>query len=186
MKRLLFALAAAMLVSLPRPAAAAAITLTLEPQVVAFNAGEIVDVDVVVGNLGEFMPPSVGAFDLTVAFDDSVLLPLDVDFGLLLGDPSLFEAIAGFDASAAGLVEFAEVSLLSPDDLDALQPASFRLATLQFLALADGRGAFAFVGDLRVDDPFGIKFDVIGEPPAAALALLAAALALGVRRRYRR
>jgi len=47
----------------------------------------------------------------------------------------------------AGLVDLFEVSLLSDLELDALQPASFVLASLTFEALAAGTTTLAFVPD---------------------------------------
>lgn len=155
---------------------AASISLTLTPSTATFTSGELVEVDVTVWGLPAGGPPSVGAFDLTVAFDAGVLKPLGVEFGAFLGDASLFEALTGFDPSIPGLIEFAEVSLLAPDALDALQPASFNLATLLFEAIADGTSGFAFFGDRRIDDAFGIKLVVIPEPSMIVLLALGAGL----------
>ena len=173
--------------ALPATVHAATIQLSLSPANSApFIAGAHIDVDVWISGLPDPGPPSVGAFDLTVGYNFAVLVPLEVTFGPFLGDPALFEAITGFDFSIAGQVEFAEVSLLAPDELDTLQPVAFVLATLSFIATNDGSSAFFFIGDKRVDDAFGIKFDVIAEPAAGALAVLALALLLALRRRLAR
>jgi hypothetical protein len=93
-------------------------------------------------------PPSLGAFDLDVSFDPSVLLPLDVAFGPFLGDPSLLEALTDFNFFP-GLVDLAEVSLLLPEELDALQRASFPLATLVFDRIGVGEERLAFTPIVR-------------------------------------
>ena len=158
--RLVFALAALLFPFL----AHAFVVLKFSPSSVAVTSGQLLDVDVSISNLGNGVPPSVGAYDLDVAFDSSLLTPIDVIFGPFLGDPSLFEALTVFDLSIPGIVDFASVSLLTSAELDALQPSSFSLATISFMALADGAANFNFVGDVRVDDAFGIKL-VIDEPP---------------------
>jgi len=51
-------------------------------------------------------------------------------------------------------VDFAEVSLLLPAELDALQPASFDLATLAFDTLAGGISSLTF-SQVVLADAFG-------------------------------
>ncbi len=148
---------------------AGAVVLTLKPSAATVSAGDALDVDVIVSELGAGVPPSVGAFDLDVAFDSLLFAPTGVDFGPFLGDP-LTEALTDFSFAVDGIVDFAEVSLLSPAELDALQPAEFLLATLHFTALADGSGSFGFAGERRVDDAFGAKLPI----PAPGVALLLA------------
>src|SRR5262245_9225206 len=63
-------------------------------------AASTVSVDVVVSGLAAGGPPSVGSFDLDVTFDPTVLSPIGVTFGPLLGDPNLGEALATFTFSA--------------------------------------------------------------------------------------
>jgi hypothetical protein len=77
-----------------------------------------------------------------------------------------------------GMVEFAEISLLSPTELDALQTSAFSLGTLSFTALGSGTASFSFSAGV-VDDGFGKKLAAISEPPpflllaTALLALIA-------------
>jgi len=105
-----------------------AVSVDLVPSSPTVSPGDAVDVDVVVSGLAVGGPPSVGSFDLDVSFDPTVLMPTGVTFGLLLGDPDLFEALV--DATVlASAVTIAEVSLLSPTELDALLPSTFTLAS---------------------------------------------------------
>jgi hypothetical protein len=105
--------------------------------------GDSVVVDVVVSDLIAGRAPSLGSFDLDVAFDAPVLGYLDADFGLLLGDPALGEAIT-VSGLVGGAVDLFELSLLEPAELDALQPAGFVLATLSFRAQTPGVSVLSF------------------------------------------
>src|SRR6202022_4282685 len=143
-----------------------AIFLSLVPSPATVTTGNTINVDVIISGLGH--PPSVGAFDLNVGFNPSILIPTAVTFGTFLGDPNLFEALTDFDFGTPGIVEFAEVSLLSPSELDALQQSSFSLAALSFSAIGNGTSPFMFLGNRRVDDAFGNKLP-IPEPATAIL-----------------
>ena len=148
-----------------------AATIALTPDVVTVTPGETIDVAAIISGLGNGVPPSVGAFDLDVSFNPSLLTPTDVTFGPFLGNESLLEAITGFSFATPGIVEFAEVSLLPTTDLDALQPDSFQLATLSFVGVGHGTTALLF-SRIRVDDAFGDKIPTsaaVPEPASFAL-----------------
>lgn len=137
-------------------ATAGPVTLSFVPSNPVLTAlGQSVAIDVVVS--GVMRPPSVGAFDLDVTYDASMLSPGDVVFGPFLGDASLSETLTDITFSP-GLVDFAAVSLLPSTDLDALQPDSFRLATLQFTATGYGASLLTFTQTI-VDDAFGAKIE---------------------------
>jgi len=136
---------------------AEAISLDFVPAFQTVATGQSVVVDLVISGLAR--PPSVGAFDLDVSFDPSILTPVDVVFGPFLGDPLLFEAITGF-SFPPGIVDLAEVSLLLPSELDSLQPSSFSLATLYFTASGDGISPLV-LSEVIVDDAFGDKLEVV-------------------------
>ena len=176
-----FSIVASLLLALALPVPALAIGLQLMPSTAHVSLGDTLSVDVAVSGLGSGVAPSVGAIDLHVGFDASLLLPIGVDFGPYLGSSA--EALFGFDISVPGRVDFAALSLLAPGDLDALQPANFRLATLSFSALASGSATLALVGEMRVDDAFGLKLPV---PEPATSWLLAIGLAICAARAARR
>jgi hypothetical protein len=136
------------------------ISLQLIPGSQQVTAGHAVSTEVDIGGLG--LPPSVGAFDLSVSYDTSLLSFTSVNFGSLLGDVDMFEALTTSNLSH-GVIEFAEVSLLTPAELDTLQVSNFSLATLTFQALNSGGAGFSFVTGV-VDDAFGNKLTEIPEP----------------------
>jgi hypothetical protein len=132
-----------------------AASLNLVPSSMTVVAGSSFDVDVVISGLPAGSPPSVGTFDLDVSFNPTIFAPTNVLFSSFLGnpDPSAFETLTDFHF-LPGVVDLAAVSLLSPTELDDLQPVSFSLATISFTALASGTGSFTF-SQIIVDDAFG-------------------------------
>jgi len=185
MKRLLGLVTIVAMWAAPGLTPALAASLSFTPTSQSVGIGQPVTVQITVDGLGAGMAPSVGAFDLDVTFDPAVLLPTAVDFGLLLGDPDALEALTSSSLSS-GLIDLAEVSLLAPSDLDALQPSSFTLATLSFISLAVGTSPLAFT-QAFVDDAFAarIALDVTGgtvdvaAPPGGAVPMPASLVLLG-------
>lgn len=180
-----------------------AATVAFSPASTTAMAGDLFSVDVVISGLGNHMAPSVSAYDLTVSFDASVITATGVDFGLDLGDPAAFEALTSA-VIAAGSVNLAAVSFLSPADLDALQSDGFRLVTLRFGARSAGVSPLRFefgtvpgVLGLDIKDGFGallepataengiVSVTGIPEPGTSLLVLLplAGILACAARRR---
>ena len=145
------------LVALLAAPPAAAVSLVLEASSDTVVLGETFTVDVLIdgtdGSLGDFASPSVGLFDLDVSFDDAAIAFLGVTFGSFLGDP-LTEAVTTGGLSAPGVVDVAEISLLLPAQLDAIQPDGFLLATLEWQTLDVGPTAIALtqseVGDAEI------------------------------------
>lgn len=153
-------------------ASGATITLSISPGSTNVITGQSVDFALLISGHTQGIAPSVGAFDLTVGFDQNLLMPTGVVFGPFLGNPGLFEALTSSSLSLSQ-VNVAEVSLLSSTTLDALQPASFPLATLTFTAKASGVAALAFTAGV-VDDTFGNKLASIPEPRTFWVVALAA------------
>jgi hypothetical protein len=140
-------------------------------------------VSIVISGTAAGGPPSIGSFDLDVSFNPAVLVPSSVSFERFLGDPTLFEALVDF-VFLPGIVDLAEVSLLLPDELDALQPDTFGLANLVFDRVGVGPAELA-LAQILVDDAFGIKLDV-AEPDTRGLLVIGALAVLAIRRSNRR
>lgn len=104
----------------------------LQPTTTLANNGDSISLDLVISGLGDFEPDSLGAFDLLIGFDTSALSFTGYNLDGFLGDVGLSEAIDASTGVLGGTINIAEVSLLSVIDLDALQPGSFTLATLNF------------------------------------------------------
>ena len=148
----------------------------------------------VVSDLG---PDVIAGFDLDVLYDPAALQATSVAFGVHLGDASAFEAFTDFDLTAAGTVDFAELSLLDPAQLELLQTSAFTLATLGFDVVGPGGStlAFRFDRDNLLVGPSGEALDVVTregsvvavvpEPTAALLFAVGFALA-GLRTRRAR
>jgi hypothetical protein len=151
------------------PAPARAVSLSLSPALITAS-GSSFSVDLVIAGLGAAGAPSVGAFDVDVAFDPGFLSFGGASFGAALGSiPG--DALTSV-LSSAGLVDLAELSLLLPPQLDALQPAdSFALATLSFNVLPSSLGATALsFGSSLISDAFGRAL-VVESATGASVAL---------------
>src|ERR1051325_4228483 len=101
-------------------------TVTFAPLNQNVLPGNPVTVSIMATNLGS---SRIGDYDLTINFAASLLSAPIISIGTLLGGP--LNAIQS-TAVGSGLVEIAEVSLLNPAALTALQPATFTLATITF------------------------------------------------------
>lgn len=111
-----------------------AVTLSLSPPSQTATPGNTVSLDLTIGGLGNFAPDSLGDFDVDIRFDPNRLSFQSYSLGGLLGDVGLVEALDNSSGDVGGgIVDLAEVSLLTPVELDSMQPESFVLATLDFL-----------------------------------------------------
>ncbi len=167
---------------------APAATISFVPGDITAGVGDIVSVDIVVSDLGGEI---VSAYDLDVIYDDSMVTATGVSFAGSLGNPLLFEVFQDFDLSTSGVVDLAELSLLSDAALLASQGGdTVTLASIEFEAIADGTSQLSFVFD-DFNDVKGLRaepLDVTGEPtipePSAALVFAAgAAVVAGALRR---
>jgi hypothetical protein len=180
--------------------AANAATINLLPAAADVSPGDAVTIDVVISGLVDNAAPSLGDFDIDISFDGAAIAFVSYTLGTGLGGPG--EALdVSFGFFPPGGVNIAQVSLLTPAELDLNQPDTFVLATLAFQVLALGpgettsidiSGVFA-LGDSN-GDPLtldGTSGTILTGVPAAvpvpgALLLLASALGVLARRRHAR
>ena len=141
---------------------AKAISLSFQLSSSPVDVGDTVTLSAVIGGLGDFTSPSLGAFDFNIDFDPSLvaLTASPITFTTLLGDEGLGESLTGSSASMGSINLFA-LSFLTASELDALQPSSFTLATLSFKALATGVNPFTFSSVVLGDG--------VGDPLSATL-----------------
>jgi hypothetical protein len=98
-------------------------------------------VDIDIAGLGNGVPPSLGAFDINIAFDSTVLGFNGAAYGdHTLGDQLNLTGAGSITTTTpgTGTVELFELSLDPATVLDSKQASSFRLATLSFAALNPG------------------------------------------------
>lgn len=95
------------------------------------TSGSDVTVTVTVEGIEALVEPSLGAYDLDLFFDDSVLAFAGIAF-VTDGLPFSLQSVI----LRPGIVDFAELTFVSKELLQDLQPDSFVLATLSFDVLA--------------------------------------------------
>ena len=115
--------------------------IEIQPGTTSANTGDLISLDLVISGLGNFVPDSLGAFDISVGFDATALSFTGYSLGGFLGNIGLSEAIDASAGDVGGAVNVAEVSLLSAIGLDTLQPGAFTLATLNFTVINLAGGA---------------------------------------------
>jgi hypothetical protein len=167
LKRYLLALLAVLFVQAPLAHSA---LISIQPDFTLASEGDSISLDLVVSELGDFGTDSLGAFDLFVGFDASVLSFTNYFLGDFLGDVGLAEAIDASSGDVGGAVSLAEVSLLSAIDLDALQPDEFILATLEFDVINLAAGAMTQLSVMSgavLADAFGEAIAVTGMESAS-------------------
>ena len=110
---------------------------------VSTQIGNSVNVQIGVSGLSQYSAPSLGAYDLDLSFDPSLLRFSGAVFGdATLGNQLDLFSLGGnsssADLTAPGIVNFYELSFDSVADLNSLQADSFTLATLSFDVLDFG------------------------------------------------
>jgi hypothetical protein len=169
---------------LPGQALALSLSLSANPPVIKPTfPGNLTNVVLDISGLTAGGPDSLGAFDLDVTFDDSVLELHSVIFGTSLGDEGLGEAITFVDSSTAGVVGLDEVSLLFDFELDAIQGESFTLANIILRGIAKGSSNLG-LENVVLSDAFGFQLPDptlqganVSVPEPATLFLLASGFA---------
>lgn len=138
----------------------ATLMVWLEPGFQMGSTGDDVTLTLMVGGLGDGVAPSLGAFDLDVIYDPSVLSFTSYTMMGSLGDVVLFEALDESLGDLGGAIALAEISLLTDAELDLLQGSSFALAELTFHidALAAPDSTHLSLEDIAFSDGSGIDF----------------------------
>ncbi len=111
---------------------AGAVTLALSPESQTASTGDSISLDLVIDGLGDFAPESVSSFYLDINFDPAALIFDSYSLGPYLGDLSSGEATDVSYGLLGSYVQIFEESSLSSTALDAMQPGSFTLVTLDF------------------------------------------------------
>jgi hypothetical protein len=121
---------------------ARAISITLQPASQTIGVGGSTTLDLVISDLGNPGSSSLGGFDFDLTYNASVLSANSVVFGTFLNTASGF----GFFTidNTLGLLHLDEISLETAAYLNANQPDSFTLATLNFGGLASGSSVVDF------------------------------------------
>ncbi len=162
-----------------------AISIGFQPVSQSVVLGDSVLVDIVVSDLGGEI---VSAYDLDITYDAAILSAVSVTFGPSLGNEALFEVFSDSDLSMPGLVDLAQLSLLSDAALLGLQGGdSVVLARLEFGTVGMGVTSLGFTFD-RFNDIKGLNAEqlvieavagnvaVIPEPHASLLFALGVVL----------
>jgi hypothetical protein len=143
--------------------------IEIQPGTTSANTGDLISLDLVISGLGNFVPDSLGAFDISIGFDATALSFTGYSLGGYLGNVGLSEAIDAGTGAMGGTVNVAEVSLLSAVGLDTLQPGAFTLATLNFTVINLAGGAATQLSVLPgavLADASGFALSAIASGPA--------------------
>lgn len=183
-------LAFALLGSAFAQAQTATITVTPSSQTTAVGSNVLVSVSI--AGLLDGVAPSLGAFDLNLLFDPSILSVSNFSFGTGL-DVLGLGSVQFSDVTTPGLLSIGEISLDLPADLNTLQSGAFALFTVTFQAVGTGVSALGL--DINaLSDAYGealaattINGSVSAVPlPAAVWLLLSGVLGVcGFSRRRR-
>lgn len=108
------------------------------------SVGNSINIDIFISDLGNTSAPSLGAFDLNLNYDASILGFNSVVFGSGL-DLFGFGTINGF-SDLSGITNIFELSFDSESELNSLQLDSFLLASVSFNAIAAGNSLLSLSG----------------------------------------
>jgi hypothetical protein len=148
-----------LLVCIAQAPVAHAVLLSVQPDTTFAANDDLVSLDIVVSGLGNFGPDSLGAFDVFMGYDATVLSFSGYSLNNLLGDLG-GQAIDSSAGDLGGSVNIAEVSLLAAAMLDALQPDEFIMASLNFDVLDLAIGATTELSIL----PGAVLSSAFGQP----------------------
>lgn len=154
------------------------------PSIVTGGPGSTANVIIRISGLGDFAPPSLGAFDLDIAFDPDILAIIGVGFASFLGDPDVRsfsfsppdndlipdvlgsgEAITVASLRFPGTVNVFEVSLLEESNAIPGVTCFFCIGPfLEDLQSSEFTLAFLTFDSLAVGtSPLGISINALGD-----------------------
>ena len=117
-------------------------TISVLPASQTISLGAPVNIALSITGLGNLTTPSLGTFDLNLAFDPTLLSFSSVVFGdPLLGDqldPTGLGNTLNFATQGLGTIELFDLSLDSPNQLNTLQYGAFILASVSFNTIGAG------------------------------------------------
>ena len=87
----------------------------------------------------------VGAFDLAVVFDAPTVTYRSFTFGNSLGDPGS-EAVTAITQTGSGIIDAADISLLSANALQSLQQGNFELGSIDLSLTRIGGSLVTIIG----------------------------------------
>ncbi len=144
-----------------------AVSITFDPAAQDVFLGDQAMVDLVISGLGSGMAPSLGAFDLAIGFDPTIIALNSFSFGDQLDIWGLGSFQDSFLDSVGGTLYLYELSLDLPDELDTFQADTFVLASLTFDTLALTTSFLNILPPPGLTEPF--FGDANGDPLAVDL-----------------
>jgi len=121
---------------------AATVSVIPDDQTIVGALGQSFEVTIAIDGLGDQSAPSLGAYDITLNYDASLLT-----YGGIVYDSSQMDLGAGSftqTSTGAGSVNLIELSFDSIATLDSQQSDAFTLATLTFYTADYGTSALSF------------------------------------------
>lgn len=145
---------------------ASAVSINLVPANQSIALGGSAIVDLIVGGV----PPAIGAWDVTLLFNSTLLAWEGVTFG-----SQLDAGILGSDQStspgiASGNGQLSEVSFELPATLAGIQFSSFTLASFQFKGIFDGVAPVQ-IANVSLSDELGNSIANFGLDPTARITI---------------